>query len=232
MKNTIKAILFDLDNTLWAIDPVIERAEDILQQWLAIHAPAVAKSNSISTFRNRRKQLIRENPRYGYELWALRHATLAEAFAKAGEDLRKVDDAMHTFSHARNAVYLYDDVVPALHNLGSRYAIGSVSNGAADLEQIGIARHFQVSITASRLGVAKPEAAIFHAACNALNIPPSETVYVGDDPQIDIIGAMNAGLKTAWIKRADLDHTKILPEDIRPDIIIYSLSDLETLFMQ
>ena len=39
----IKAITLDLDDTLWPIWPTIDRAEVLLQEWLARHAPATAE---------------------------------------------------------------------------------------------------------------------------------------------------------------------------------------------
>ena len=231
MKNTVKAILFDLDDTLWAIDPVVEQAEHILLEWLRRHTPAVAKDNFIETFRLRQKRLIAKEPRYSYALWELRHACLVEAFEEEGIKSAAADDAMAVFSRARNDVQLYDDVIGGLSRLGTRYLIGSISNGAADLEHIGIAHYFQFSIAASRFGVPKPEAAIFHAACDALSIHPAQAVYVGDDPENDVAGAMRAGLKTAWMRRPDLDRRKSLPENVQPDAIIHSLADLEKLLM-
>ncbi|WAW09240.1 HAD family hydrolase [Oxalobacter vibrioformis] len=231
MKSTIKAVLFDLDDTLWAIDPVIARAEQVLFEWLKRHTPAVASDSFIETFRTRQKRLIEQHPRYGYALWELRHACLVEAFEEAGIKSTAADDAMQVFSRARNDVHLYDDVIPALASLGHRYMIGSISNGAADLEHIGIAHHFRISLVASAFGRPKPEPAIFHAACDALEIHPGQAVYVGDDAENDVAGAMRAGMKTAWMKRPDLVPKKALPENVRPDIIVHSLGDLEKLLM-
>lgn len=231
MKNHIKAVLFDLDDTLWAIDPVISKAETILFDWLKSHTPAVAKDDFIGTFRMKQARLIKEVPRYAYALWELRHACLVEAFEEAGIKSTVADDAMHVFSRARNDVRLYDDVITGLTRLGRQYMIGSISNGAADLDHIGIAHHFRISIVALEFGLPKPETAIFHAACDALEIHPGEAVYVGDDAENDVAGAMRAGMKTAWMKRPDLVSKKALPENVRPDVIVHSLADLEKLLM-
>jgi len=231
MKNTIKAVLFDLDDTLWAIDPVILRAEKVLLNWLNTHTPTVVKEDFISSFRLRQKRLIEQVPRYGYALWELRHACLVEVFEEAGIKSSAADDAMQVFSRARNDVRLYDDVISGLTRLGYRYLIGSISNGAANLDQIGIAHHFRISIVAAEFGCPKPETAIFHAACDALEIQPSEAIYVGDDAESDVAGAMRAGMKTAWMRRPDLAAKKALPENIRPDIVVHSLADLEKQLM-
>jgi len=225
MTNSIKAVLFDLDDTLWPVNPVIEKAEATLHAWLSIHAPRVAQRFSISALRKRRLAMAEENPRYRIELRAVRQASLAEAFLESGEDGTKIEAAMAVFDQARNEVTLYDDVIPALTKLKSRYATGSISNGFADLDAIGIAHHFNVSIAAHRCGYAKPDAEIFHAACDTLKIKPSEAVYVGDDPESDIAGAQFAGLRAAWMVRGDLRPRK-MPPHIQPDAILTDLHGL------
>lgn len=215
----IKAILFDLDDTLWPIAPTIQRAEIILHDWLAQHAPRVTDIHTTDSLRARRMALMQETPRYRHDLWALRHTVLREALDACGDDPAKADAAMAIFSRERNVVALYEDVLPGLHNLGQRYALGSISNGYADLQEIGLAAHFRVSIAAHSLGIAKPEARIFHMACEALNVAPHEAVYVGDDPLLDVEGAQKAGLRAVWINRFE----RKLPETIRPDLICTDL---------
>jgi FMN hydrolase / 5-amino-6-(5-phospho-D-ribitylamino)uracil phosphatase len=223
----VKAVLFDLDDTLWPIVPVIKQAEVMLHDWLAEHAPAVARQFSIEALRTRRMQLMDMNPRFRYDLHALRHAGLTEAFIAAGEDIAKIEHAMTVFAAARNRVILFDDVLPTLASLSSRVRVGSVSNGAADLEVIGLAHHFHVSIAAYEMGCAKPDAAIFHAACEALGVAPHETVYVGDDPVLDVEGAQKAGLRAVWMNRIELGTARVLPEHIRPDAICATLHELD-----
>ena len=41
-KNHIEAVVLDLDDTLWPIAPVINRAEKALARWIVDNAPAVA----------------------------------------------------------------------------------------------------------------------------------------------------------------------------------------------
>ena len=222
-KPLIKAILFDLDDTLWPIVPVIERAEIVLFDWMMLHVPGVARQYSIDSLRARRGVLMTAEPRYQIDLWSLRHTVLTEAFIACGEDAGKVDQAMAVFSQARNEVTPFEDVLPTLIRLKGRVALGSISNGFADLEAIGLAHHFQVSLAAHRMGSAKPDPAIFHAACEALAVAPSEAVYVGDDPLLDVEGAQKAGLQAVWINR----FNRIAPAHIQPDAACTSLFELE-----
>ena len=225
--SAIKAVLFDLDDTLWPIVPVIERAENILFAWLAEHAPAVTRQFTIESLRARRQELMATDPVYQLDLRRLRQAGLTEAFLSAGENVALVDQAMAVFSRARNEVTPFDDVLPALERLRGIVPLGSVSNGVADLEAIGMAHYFQVSVAAHRIGRAKPDAAIFHAACRAIGVTPQETVYVGDDPVLDVQGAQNAGLHAVWINRPELEPGRPLAEQVRPDAICNTLFELE-----
>ncbi|RZI41432.1 HAD family hydrolase [Herbaspirillum sp. HC18] len=223
----IKAVLFDLDDTLWPIVPVIRRAEILLFDWLVANAPEVARRVSIDGMRARRQELMASDPVYQLDLRVLRRTVLMEAFAAAGADIAMVDQAMAVFSKARNEVTPFEDVLPTLKSLQDRVALGSVSNGVADLHEIGIAHFFQASVAAHTVGCAKPDAAIFLAACNALGIAPHETVYVGDDPLLDVEGAQKAGLQGLWINRRELIPARALPGHVQPDATFANLYELD-----
>jgi putative hydrolase of the HAD superfamily len=218
----IKAVLFDLDDTLWPIAPTIRRAEIILHEWLAQHAPRVVETHSMDSLRARRMALIETNPQYRHDLWTLRHTVLREALEACGDDPAKADAAMAIFSRERNVVTLYDDVLPGLQNLAPRFLLGSISNGFADLQAIGLEQHFRVSIAAHKLGFAKPEARIFHLACEALKVAPHEAVYVGDDLSLDVEGAQQAGLRAVWINRFEREA----PDSVQPDLVCTDLHGL------
>lgn len=221
--SVIKAVLFDLDDTLWPIVPVIERAEQLLHDWLVCHAPAVAAKHTIDGMRARRQALMATDPVYQLDLRLLRHAVLVEAFESCGEDVVMVEQAMQVFSAARNQVTPFNDVMPVLDGLRERVALGSISNGVADLHAIGMAHFFRTSVAAHRFGRAKPDPGIFHAACDALDVAPCDAVYVGDDPLLDVQGAQNAGLRGVWINR----QQHALPAGVQPDAICTTLFELE-----
>jgi HAD superfamily hydrolase (TIGR01549 family) len=224
---TIKAVLFDLDDTLWPVVPVIMQAETLLFDWLRIHAPGVAQRHSIESLREERRLLMAANPEYALNLEALRRAGLKRAFDEAGEDLARLEPAMDVFTRARNAVILYEDVLPSLERLGKRVMLGSISNGTADLHAIGLAHYFEVSYAARGFGKGKPEPEIFLAACEALQIAPHEAAYVGDDPLVDVAGAQNAGLHAVWINRSGVEPSQILPDHVHPDAVCATFFELE-----
>jgi HAD superfamily hydrolase (TIGR01549 family) len=219
-----KAILFDLDDTLWPIAPVILQAEESLHGWLQTHAPRVSERFSIDTLRQARLALLAAQPHFHLDLGALRRAGLMAAFAEAGEDPVKVEQAMLHFFAARNAVVPYEDVLPGLLRLKGRVLLGSVSNGNADLQAIGLSHHFKVSVAAHQLGCAKPDAAIFHAACAALGVAPADAVYVGDDVLLDVQGAQRAGLRAVWLNRSA--SSKHLEHAVVPDAICANFDEL------
>jgi HAD superfamily hydrolase (TIGR01549 family) len=222
---TIKAVLFDLDDTLWPIMPVIERAEHILHDWLESNAPAVARAVTIESMRARRQALMATDRIYQIDLRRLRHAVLAEAFHDHGEDPALVERAMTVFSNARNEVDPFPDVLPVLSVLQQRFVLGSVSNGVADLQAIGLAHYFHTSVAAHQFGSAKPDADIFLRACAGLQVAPHETVYVGDDPLLDVQGAQRAGLAGVWLNR-QLHGERALPAGLQPDAVCADLHEL------
>lgn len=219
-----RAVLFDLDDTLWPIAPVILQAEQTLFAWLASHAPKVAERFTIESLRQARLELLAQRPEFQLDLGALRRAGLLAAFEQAGEDTAKVELAMIEFFAARNAVIPYDDVLPGLLRLKGKVLIGSVTNGNADLQTIGLARHFNASVSAPQFGRAKPDPAIFHAGCEALGVAPHDAVYVGDDLILDVQGAQRAGLRAVWMNRtASRRH---LEEGVQPDAIVANFDEL------
>ncbi|WP_415951532.1 HAD family hydrolase [Streptomyces sp. KLOTTS4A1] len=110
--------------------------------------------------------------------------------------------------HYEAAWALFPDTVPALDALAGshRHAVlsnSSLHNQDRKLRVLGVRDRFEAVLCAAELGVAKPEAAAFHAVCEALGLAPHEVAYVGDQPDTDARGAVEAGLKGIWLDRAD-----------------------------
>ncbi|MET3116908.1 2-haloalkanoic acid dehalogenase type II [Undibacterium sp. GrIS 1.8] len=227
----IKAVLFDLDDTLWPVAPVIQYAEASLYQWMMFNTPEVAQHYSIDRMRSYREKLVKTNPRFQYDLWSLRHALLSKLFLEFKVDVTKADEAMAVFADARNKVSLYDDVVPGLQALSKRVELGSISNGFADLHVIGLAPHFKVSLAAHKFGCAKPDPRIFSAACNALDLPPEQVMYVGDDLLLDVEGAQRAGMQGVWMNRHQVAQDKPHHAHIKPDAVVASVHDVLAMFL-
>jgi putative hydrolase of the HAD superfamily len=218
------ALLFDLDDTLWPIGPVIAAAEVSWHAWLAERAPRVAARYTIAELRALRMALLERRPELVTDLYQLRRQALLDVFAETGEDVAHVDGAMRHFAERRNAVTLFADVAPALAELRGMLRLGVITNGNADLEVIGLHHHFEYTLASARFGRAKPDPDIFLAACAAMAVAPEDAVYVGDDLRLDVQGAQGAGLRAVWMNRGG--GNAHLAAGIAPDAICASFDEL------
>ncbi|MFZ6799438.1 HAD family hydrolase [Undibacterium sp. Di24W] len=222
---TIKALIFDLDDTLWPVVPVIKLAETTLHAWIATQLPSVVEQYSIDALRERRQALVPTNSRFSYDLWALRHTLLQQVFSEHGAHPSLADEAMQVFAQARNRVTFFDDVIPALKVFKKNYVLGSISNGFADIAAVGLDQHFSVSLAAHQFGCAKPDAKIFRAMIEHLKLSPNELMYIGDDLRLDVLGAQNVGMLATWVNRYGRSLADI-ESDIKPDLIVKDLQEL------
>ena len=199
----IRAIGLDLDDTLWPIWPVIERADARMQQWLAPQAPAATRIFADSQARLAlREEVLRARPELGHDMSAVRRECIRLALERAGEDTALAEPAFQVFFEHRMQVDLFADALSALQFLASRYPLVAISNGNADVARVGLGEHFSASLSAHLFGVAKPDARIFHAAADAVGVRPDEVLHVGDDAEMDVLGALGAGMQTVWLNRA------------------------------
>ncbi|WP_406361541.1 HAD family hydrolase [Streptomyces sp. NBC_00715] len=109
-------------------------------------------------------------------------------------------------THYESAWALFPDVLPVLDSLVGSHRHAVLSNSSLlvqdrKLRVLGVHDRFESILCAAELGVSKPAAAAFHAACDALRLPPHRVAYVGDHPEIDGRGAAEAGLLSVWIDR-------------------------------
>ena len=223
----VKAISFDLDDTLWPIWPTIERAEQALLDWLGSYAPMTAALfANPGALREIRAELGAARPDLNHDLSALRREAIRVALERSGENPLLAEPAFDVFFAARQRVTLYDDARGALDFLSARFPLVSVSNGNADLERVGLAGYFQAAISAREFGVGKPDPRIFHAAAGALDLTPEDVLHVGDDATLDALGALNAGMQAAWLNRAD----HLWPHEATPHVTVAGLDDLCALF--
>jgi putative hydrolase of the HAD superfamily len=109
-------------------------------------------------------------------------------------------------THYEAAWALFPDVLPALDMLATSHRHGVLSNSSLLVQErklrvLGVRDRFEAVLCAAELGVSKPDAQAFHAACEALELAPRQVAYVGDHPEIDGRGAADAGLLSVWIDR-------------------------------
>jgi putative hydrolase of the HAD superfamily len=219
----IAAISLDLDDTLWPIRPVIERAERALHEWLAREAPRTAALLVMpGVSRELREATVKKRPGLAHDLSALRRESIRAALRRAGDDPALAEPAFDVFFAQRQRVELYDDALPALRWLGARYPLVAISNGNADIRHTGVGRWFRAAFSAREFGGGKPHAPIFHAAAVSVGRLPREVLHVGDDAALDVAGALDAGMQAAWLTRDE----RPWEHEARPQLVV---SDLHAL---
>ena len=153
--------------------------------------------------------LLREAPRTASLLLTpgiLRE--LREATAKERSDLA------HDLSALRR-----ESIRTALKWLSERYPLVAVSNGNADIHKTGVGRWFRTAFNARAFGSGKPHAPIFRAAAASVGLLPKDVLHVGDDAELDVVGALNAGMQAAWLVRDERPWA----HDARPQLIVPNL---------
>ncbi len=133
-------------------------------------------------------------------------AELGSRGVRAGADNARGRRVASRFLSEMSAAF--DRNRPVLEALGERYQLGVVSNFYGNLEAAcessGLASLFGVMADSQRVGAAKPEPAIFHAALSALNATPATAVMVGDSLRRDGEGARRSGISFIWIAPEDV----------------------------
>ncbi len=199
------AVLFDLDGTLLdhahsstaAIAATLPDADpDVLApRWAALTDQGMDRFLSGEwTFPQQRR-------------WRI--TTLRAELGLPPLDDTAYDTWLAAYVHAYEAAWrAFPDVTPALAALsGAR--LGVITNGdtfqqRAKLAALGLTPALPYVLTSHEFGRAKPDPAIFHAACDALALPPHRVAYVGDRLDTDARGATAAGLHGIWLDRPAL----------------------------
>jgi putative hydrolase of the HAD superfamily len=92
------------------------------------------------------------------------------------------------------------------------------------LKYSGLDKYFKEVITSEGSSSLKPNKEIFDYAFKKTGASPSQSIMLGDSIEVDIIGAMNAGIDQVFI-----NHLNI-PIDIKPTYVVRSLIELEEIF--
>jgi putative hydrolase of the HAD superfamily len=220
----IRALTLDLDDTLWPVAPALERADRAVDDYLRAHWPQVAQAWPIPAMRVLRTQVAAAHPELAHDFTAQRRLTLREAFARCGVAVAPIDALWEIYFAARNAVTLFPDSLPALAQLAARWPLASLTNGNADIARVGVEAHFRCAVAAREVGVSKPDPRIFLIAAHRLDVAADELLHVGDDPELDVLGAQRAGLRTAWVNRGGGAWPKEL--GAAPDLTVRDLGEL------
>jgi len=110
-----------------------------------------------------------------------------------------------------------------------KYELHLITNGFektqhGKLKHSGLSSFFKEVITSEGSNSLKPNKDIFDFALNKTGANKENSIMLGDSIEVDIIGAMNAGIDQVFI-----NHLNIKP-DIKPTYTVHSLKELENIF--
>ena len=218
----VRAISFDLDDTLWEIAPVIARAERKVYDKIQMRFPRVSQRYALEDIQAVRQEILRDNPGIAHNLTEIRRLTFYVMLARCDYDPNESLVLLEQYLNLRHDVEFFLDVMPALEFLSERYQLMTITNGNADIERLGISHFFQAHVSAGSFGVVKPDPRIFQHACEMLREDPSLVLHVGDHQIDDVLGALDAGFQAVWVNR----HNDVWCQNKPPDAEIKNLTEL------
>ncbi|MEE3489126.1 MAG: HAD family hydrolase [Bulleidia sp.] len=220
---TIKAVLFDFDDTLGDREVYAYRT---YAQALDEHYPGLDPLTRESAL----QQCMVLDQQGDVSKEFVRNGLLKTQGLDLGEDLQ----AWWYQNQGRHAV-LFDDTLDTLKTLKEKgYLLGIVTNGSVvsqnmKIDTTGIREYFDAIVVSGEVNVHKPDPEIFRIAAERLHVKCGECIFVGDLYYRDVIGAARAGMKPVWIwahgKRLcmnpDIPHITRISSllDVMPDIL-------------
>jgi HAD superfamily hydrolase (TIGR01549 family) len=209
----IKAVFFDFYNTLASYYPLREDVYIDASHELGIEVEAKALFTSLAAadifYRNENsrspidKKTVEEQISFYVEY-------ITRILGGAGVEIGR-DAALQILAKIREYKWefkVYDDALSTLQILKKRGLIlGLISNVAQDMEstytKLGLQQYLNFKVTSAEVGHDKPRPEIFLAALKKAAVKPEEALFVGDQYQIDIVGARGVGIKALLIDRND-----------------------------
>lgn len=202
---SIRLLTFDLDDTLWEVEPVIVRAETTLHDWLQQRVPALTARFTPEQLRSQRLTLMKSDPARAHRISALRIDALTRALLDSGssqdEATRLAAEAFAVFLEARHEVQLFEAVDETLEQLCADYRLGVITNGNADVRRLEVGRHFDFIVHSEQLARPKPHPEPFLEALRLAGCEPRQCLHVGDHVDHDIRAAQRLGIATLWVNR-------------------------------
>jgi putative hydrolase of the HAD superfamily len=209
----IKAVFFDLYQTLVHYEPPREEVEArVLRDFgieitpVELARPIVAADDFIYNEIARRPLSARSQQ----EKFALYGQYQAVILREAGlkYDQKFIPGLLAAMQKQQMELVLFDDVAPALTDLASKgLTLGLISNVEQDmaptLTKLGLYTWLKIVVTSQEVVAGKPRPEIFWEALKRAGVKPSEAIYVGDQYNVDIVGAKGAGMKGVLIDRVD-----------------------------
>ena len=204
----IKAVGFDLFNTLITMEPVALKdalgrlTSSLRDSGFALeHGPFVeAHSEAVLNFL---KQTKRDGKESHNRFW------ISTALTKLGHSVDPDDPHISVAVETYFSAFIqHATVIPGtkemLAALRGRYRLGLLSNfthspaAMSLITQLELEPFFEVILISGDLGYRKPHPSVFKELVSQLNLHENEIAFVGDDPDADMAGAFRSGLKPIW----------------------------------
>lgn len=217
---SIKAVIFDLDNTLTHRDLSIQAfAKKLFAQYQS------QMMNSDQSSYEQILRIIRYIDNGGYP--KLERLTIPTIGGSVADQLIKqltwsitpsIDELtafwFEQFGLSAVAMPDAEDVLNKLKKLHLKLAV--ISNGGHStrlkiIEGLGFKEFFDEIVSSESAGISKPNAEIFLKTCQKLNVQPSDCLYIGDHPINDYFGATQAGLNAVFLEGFHVPEENQLP---------------------
>lgn len=207
----IKAVFFDFYQTLVGyVPPREEIAARVLNDFgIELKPEELSRPLTVADeyfiVENARSPINRRSPEDRAATFAhYQGIMLKEAGIEASPDL--IAAIIDKWRNSSFKLVLFDDVAPVLAGLKQRgLVLGLISNVDSDitstLEELGLAPLLDVITTSLDTGYTKPQPEIFREAVARAGVKADESLFIGDQYQIDVLGAEKAGLKGLLLDR-------------------------------
>ena len=199
-----KGIFFDLYGTL--IDILTDEYDpwvySTLSRYLSYRDIKIAPKELKKTyFEDIQSQLKQSNESYPevdvYKIFSnMMHRYGNKTYSKSAI----VDTAVLFRSLTMRRFEVFQGVYEVLTSLAEKYELALISDAQwvftePEMAMLGLTQFFKFRILSSRFGFKKPDVRLFDMAMKKLMIKPEESVYIGDNPPKDLMGAKKAGMK-------------------------------------
>jgi len=225
----IKALSFDLDDTLYSNHPIMRETEQQMLSYFSEHFPQTTDQgdNAGKAFwRKHRAQALLEQPELIHDVTQLRLHNYQLAIKSLGysaaESKLKTQAAFTHFTFHRSNFSLPDNSRQLLKKLAQHFPLVAITNGNVDFDKLGLRTFFQRIYTPGHGTKRKPHSDMFTQACQHLAIENQQLLHIGDCGSADVLGALQAGCQTAWFNKYDVGK----PLSVLPHIELSRLEHL------
>ncbi|MEF2965094.1 HAD family hydrolase [Paenibacillus sp. M1] len=194
----IKAVLFDLDNTLMDRDWTFSQfARQLVSERLSVGSPEEMEKLVAYMIES---DADGYRPKEGFFREMIENLSWT---AKPDLTELKAYYDKNYMTHARVMNHAVE-ALEACRGLGLK--LGVITNGFSHLQHgkidlLNLRAHFDAIVVSGDIGIKKPDERIYRIALEKLGTAPEETIIVGDHPRNDIWGASRVGIRGVWLLR-------------------------------